>query len=193
MFSSVKSSVVAIILLLVISLTAVVMGFVLIEYKQLYADVVEDNLTGLSQNVSQELLPILTSTKSEKNKQVSIKNALIRLDAYDSVFQAQVFGIDMHLLKNYVGPAGKKDILRLNKISQVNMPLIEEGNGITDGFMFATTKIGESPFALGYLQIVFDLHGPLSASKFTLLSQTLSTVLIATAVVMTIAILLLNR
>jgi len=48
MFSSVKSSVVTIILLLVVSLTAVVMGFVLIEYEKLYSDVVEDNLSGLS-------------------------------------------------------------------------------------------------------------------------------------------------
>lgn len=193
MFCSVKSSVVAIILLLVVSLTSVVMGFVLIEYEQLYADVVEDNLTGLSQNVSQELLPILTSTQSDKAKQVSIKNVLMPLDAYDSVFQAQVFGIDTKLIKHYVGPAGKKDILRLNQISQVDIPLMEEGIRIADGFMFATKKIGESPFALGYLQLVFDLHGPLSASKFSLLSRTLSTILIATVVVMTIAILLLNR
>ncbi len=193
MFSSVKSSVVTIILLLVVSLTAVVMGFVLIEYEKLYSDVVEDNLSGLSQNFSQELLPILTSTQSEKAKQISIKDTLMNLDAYKSVFEAKVFGIDTTIIQSYVGPAGKQDILRLNKIDQIDMPLTDDGIKIANGFMFATKRIGESPFALGYIQVVVDLQGPLSASKLNLLSQTLSTILIATAVVMTIAILLLNR
>lgn len=193
MFSSVKSSVVTIILLLVVSLTAVVMGFVLIEYEKLYSDVVEDNLSGLSQNFSQELLPILTSTQSEKAKQISIKDTLMNLDAYKSVFEAKVFGIDTTIIQSYVGPAGKQDILRLNKIDQIDMPLTDDGIKIANGFMFATKRIGESPFALGYIQVVVDLQGPLSASKLSLLSQTLSTILIATAVVMTIAILLLNR
>ena len=193
MFSSVKSSVVTIILLLVVSLTAVVMGFVLIEYEKLYSDVVEDNLSGLSQNFSQELLPILTSTQSEKAKQISIKDTLMNLDAYKSVFEAKVFGIDTTIIQSYVGPAGKQDILRLNKIDQIDMPLTDDGIKIANGFMFATKRIGESPFALGYIQVVVDLQGPLSASKLSLLSQTLSTILIATAVVITIAILLLNR
>ena len=193
MFCSVKSSVVTIILLLVVSLTAVVMGFVLVEYEHLYVDVVEENVSGLSQNVAQELLPVLTANKSDKAKQVSIKETLLQLDTYQSVFQANVFGIDTKMLQQYVGPAGKHDILRLNEINLVAAPIENEGIRIHDGFMIATKKIGKSPFALGYLQVVFDLEGPLSASKFSLLSQTLTTVLIATAVVMTIALLLLNR
>lgn len=193
MFCSVKSSVVTIILLLVVSLTAVVMGFVLVEYEHLYVDVVEENVSGLSQNVARELLPVLTANKSDKAKQVSIKETLLQLDTYQSVFQANVFGIDTKMIQQYVGPAGKHDILRLNEINLVAAPIENEGIRIHDGFMIATKKIGKSPFALGYLQVVFDLEGPLSASKFSLLSQTLTTVLVATAVVMTIALLLLNR
>lgn len=193
MFSSVKSSVIAIILLLVVSLTAVVMGFVLIEYEELYAEVVENNLTGLSQNVTKDLLPVLTSGESATAQQVAIKDVLQHFKPYQSVLQANVYGLDTQLLQSFTGAAGQHDILRLGKVSEFKVGNIKEGVSVSDGLMVAVKKIGESPFSMGYLQVVFDLRGPLAQSKLSLLSQTLSTVLIATVVVMTIALLLLNR
>ena len=171
------------------------MGFVLIEYEQLYADVVQDNLTGLSHNAAEDLLPVLTASTDTAKQKKDIQALLAPLDAYSNVVQANVYAIDTRLLHRYTGPAGHQNIMQLsaNDNQSLDLRSMPEGISVKNGMMISITKIGETPFSLGYLQVIFDLQGPLTASKLSLLTQTLTTVSVATLGVMTIALLLLNR
>ena len=190
--SSIKTAVIAIILFLVLSLSFVVMGFLLFEYEKQYTSNTQATLVGITHNIHEELLETLQSIPAGQRQTTAIKKILDKFAQFQHVTQAQYFDINQTLVADYLNPKqnnAQPSWLEHNQQSALQpAPFTLEGANLV-----GVVKVGESPLSFGYLKVVNDLKTPLNASKTTLVKQTLPTVLGATVTVICLALLLLNR
>lgn len=191
-FSSIKTAIISIILFLVLTVSSAVLFFVVYEYKTLYSEAVSENLTGLTTNISRDLEATLIEGKEAFKLQNQIEQKLQRLAAYENVVFANVAFVDGQHITDFIGDnsiprARFKDVLATLP-SGFQTGVYEHG-----GYLVSVHQIGDTPFTLGYLQIVHNLEKTLLQSQFRLLTQTFPTVSLTTLLVILVAMVLLNR
>ena len=141
-----------------------VMYLTIEEHNQLYKESVVQNLTGLSENMSDELVSILSSDPEI----FKLNTTLLKLDRYEDVQYANIYDEGWATLQSYVNPqfASQQKILITYSEEQIHrFPL---GVSVQGDVLVSVHRIGEEAFLQGYLLIVHAFKGPLSESRLSL-------------------------
>lgn len=173
LFRSIKNTTITLTAISICFVCAAVLFFTIQEHENLYLDFVKKDIDGLSENMTNDLVPLLAS----KPDIFDLTTMLLRLDRYESVKYAVIYDKNWAELQVYVGAVFAKN----NLISQFRLkgfPVHTLGMNVLDGELVATKLIGDPRLPIGYLQIVYDVASPLQLSKFNLLKRVLPLTLV---------------
>lgn len=151
----------------ILGMIAVIIGVMYLtiqEHENLYKEYVVRNLTGLSENMSDELVSILSSEPDF----FKLTTTLLKLDRYEDVQYASIYDASWRSLQNYVNPdfSDQQDSLFAYSEEQIReFPL---GVSIQNDVLVSVHRIGEEAFSQGYLLIVHAFKAPLNQSTFYL-------------------------
>jgi diguanylate cyclase (GGDEF)-like protein len=141
-----------------------VMYLTIEEHKTLYKESVVRNLTGLSENMSDELVSIL-STEPDLFR---LTTTLLKLDRYEDVQYASIYDVDWQTLQNYVSPSFSQQQDALFTYTEEEIRSFPLGVSIQNDVLVSVHRIGEEAFSQGYLLIVHSFQGPIEESTFHL-------------------------
>lgn len=131
------------------------------EHEKLYRESVKQDLDGLSENLSNDLVTILAVNDNE----IELATILLRLDRYENVKFAHIFAVNNNLLSSYFGKQADVESA-LGNPNLINVlarfPL---GMSINNNQLVALKMIGDKRLPQGYLLIINDLKKPLETSK----------------------------
>jgi len=159
------------------------------EHENLYRQFVKSDLDGLSENIANDLIPIMGNGQDA----FYITTVLLRLDNYENVKFAAVLTPDFNQIETYVGQAEQsvKDISYYLQKYKLNTPT--SGLSYNKQELISFKPIGEADFPLGYLLIINDYQGPLDRSKLSLLQQALPLILLMLTIVIAFSLWLHNK
>lgn len=146
--------------ILFVSIFSIVIS--IIEHENLYRESVKQDLDGLSENLSNDLVTILATVDNE----IELTTILLRLDRYENVKFAHIFSVNGELLTSYFGKqADTENSLSYPDLNQIltSFPL---GMSIENDQLIAFKVIGDRRLPQGYLLIINDLKKPLETSKY---------------------------
>lgn len=169
-FRSIRSSIAAFTSISITLACTFVVVVSLSVYEELYLDSVKKDLDGLSSNLANDLLPIVSV---EQPEDFLLTMSLLRLDRYENVKFASILDADYSPIELYVGKSMvQRDEVgkRLSSQNNAKFPL---GVSVVNGELIAFKQIGELSLPQGYLLIVNDVESTLSTSKKTLLYRVL--------------------
>lgn len=138
------------------------------EHENLYLDFVKKDLDSMSENMTNDLVPLLAS----KPDIFDLTTILLRLDRYESVKYAVIFDINWGEKQVYIGELAIESSLT-TQLNRKEFTHYMPGIKLFKGELVVTKLIGDLRFPLGYLQIVYDIAHPLQLSKSNLLRQVL--------------------
>lgn len=173
-FKSIKTTLITLTVSAILVASSLVLFFSIVEHENLYREVVRSDLDGLSENLSNDLVSIMTKDADG----FAMASLLLRLDRYENVVYAEIHDPSFTILKKYFGRAAG-DVDKQNLSSSVpdiaSMPV-----GMNDGkdTLVALKRIGDEQIPLGYLLIANDIKGPLARSNKSLFIQVLPFMLI---------------
>jgi diguanylate cyclase len=155
------------------------------EHEKLYREAVKQDLHGLSENLSNDLVMLLANAAND----IELDTILLRLDRYENVKFAYIFDVSGRLLSSYIGPS--VDPASMQKSPNLNDYLQNYTLGmvVEKSQLIAFKQIGDERLPQGFLLIVNDLQGPLEKSKNLMLISILP--LIGLVVALTIFMLYL--
>lgn len=176
---SLRTEIAVLALASILCIGALVLWFSVNAYESLYKKAASDDLDGLSENLSVDLI----SSVNEQDE-FATDYTLLKLSQYDNVRIAIIYNTQGSVLHQYLGNA-----LTRNKTPDQVRALLESIDfqqylqhpiGMTQGnqTLVAKKRIGDRQSGLGFLIIENDLAGPLNASKQDLLSSILPWVLV---------------
>ncbi|WP_199243975.1 putative bifunctional diguanylate cyclase/phosphodiesterase [Bacterioplanes sanyensis] len=155
--------------LIFMSVIALTIFFLAIkEHRSLYAHYAESDLDALSDNMANELLPLL----SRERQFFQLKTYLLKLDPYENTQGAAIFDKDWRLLETYIGYQ-QQHLKQHQQIDFTGWSLRQPGLHREDGHLIAVKAIGDPNWVLGYLVIVRDFSSPLEQSTHSLTWQVL--------------------
>ncbi|WP_339770630.1 EAL domain-containing protein [uncultured Paraglaciecola sp.] len=143
------------------------------EYEKLYLESTRGDLEGLSENLANDLVSLITTEPDT----FEVTATLLRLDRYENVKYAVVYDSHWQRLNMYFGPLFTPSASEIN-IDLDRLKLSPLGVRVKDGELIALKLVGDARLPLGYLLIVNDAVGPLNKSKLTLLKRVLPLVLL---------------
>lgn len=188
MFKSIKSPLAITIVGAVVFTTVVVLWLAIGEHQELYSKAVKADLTALSRNISDDVMPSLEFTSSNLD---DIEKALKRLAPYENLVIARVYDNRQILLTEFVGRAAKQvDLKQVQTLATPKLPL---GNHSIGGVLLNVERIGEQASPAGTLILVSNLKGPIDNSRTSLLLHSLPLILISLIITIGVSLLLLNR
>ena len=152
---------------------AVLLSSILV-HEALYLETVREDLEGLSDNMSHDLLPVM----AESPDIVSLTTVLLRLDSYEHVKYSIVFDTNWRELQRYIGNANVTDIDNTSLVDAQKFASVSRGVSVFNNELIALKRIGEPSYPLGFLLIVIDLEGPLMASRSSLLLKVMPVTLV---------------
>ena len=131
------------------------------EHENLYRESVKQDLDGLSENLSNDLVTVLATPDNE----IDLTTILLRLDRYENVKFAHVFLVNGQLLSSYFGKQAEVK----NRLSNPDLNLVLNeftlGMSVNSNQLVAFKVIGDKRLPLGYLVIINDLKKPLETSR----------------------------
>ena len=145
--------------ILFVSVFSIVISMV--EHENLYRESVKQDLDGLSENLSNDLVTVLATPDNE----IDLTTLLLRLDRYENVKFAHIFSVNNQLLSSYFGKQAdlqNSDNQPTLSFVLASFPL---GMSIDDGQLVALKVIGDKRLPQGYLLIINDLKKPLELSR----------------------------
>nr|WP_241664475.1 EAL domain-containing protein [Ningiella ruwaisensis] len=174
--------------------SALVVVFAMQAYKDLYRQGASDDLNGLSENLSIDLMIMM----SDEPDIFSIANLLLKLDQYENVRIAAVYDQQRKLIQPYYGKVISNTSLANSEavISQINFDdykSFDVGMHADKESVIAFKRIGEEELTLGYLLIINDLSMPLKKSTQALILKVFPFVFFTLLITAAIIILLQNR
>lgn len=168
LFSSIRASLLITALVFTLLLTAAVMALAVNEHENLYLQTTTANLDSLTQNMSDDILPVMGTQLDI----VALTSTLLRLDAYSEVVFANVYDRELNIVQQYIGQAGRNDLNQVMALSNaINEPAL--GTSIVGEYLYSVDRIGDSQFPQGYLVVVNDVNTTLSKSKQQFILATL--------------------
>ena len=169
MFSSIRTAMVVILSVVVMSSSASVLWLTVSEHEQLFLESQQNNLFALTRNMANDLVPFMEQSPRDT---FSLNVVLLRLEPYRNVINATIFDNDHQLVEFYVGLQGRR-------VDEAMLPAsykpsdMTMGISISDGKLYSLERIGEQAFPVGYLLIVVDLNKSLSESRRSLVFRTM--------------------
>jgi diguanylate cyclase (GGDEF)-like protein len=145
-------------------------------HEELYLDAVKKDLDGLSSNLADDLLPIMSMDRPDN---FELTTALLMLDRYENVKFSVILDSDFNAVELY---AGRSLISRDQIDSRLNPQAIaklSKGVEVVNGELIAFKHIGERSLPQGYLLIINDALNPLYLSKQTLFYRVLPLTILA--------------
>lgn len=133
------------------------------EHRELYSRYVESDLRALSDNMANDLVPIIGSS----DYFFELRRYLLTLEPYENVLGAAVFNQDWQVLEVYAGETMREREDRAG-VNFGEWALQAQGMHRQDGKLIAVKRVGEAPLVMGHLVLVIDLEGPLKDSTFSL-------------------------
>lgn len=188
-FQSVKSTLATLTIFTIIIVSFSVLVVSIFEHENLYQKFVKSDLDGLSENITNDLVPLIGDTRDV----FYITTVLLRLDHYENVKFAAVLTPEFTPIETYIGKANipSKDIqYYFNKYDLNNTPF---GISTNKEELISFKYIGDKHLPLGYLLVVNDYQGPLDRSKLSLLKQALPIILVVLAIVIIFSLWLHNK
>lgn len=185
---SLKAEIAVLALVSIFTISVLVLWFSVNAYESLYKQAASDDLNGLSQNLSIELI---NNVVEQEQDPFAITNTLLKLDQYENVRFAAVFNEDRVLIEPYYGKVTMRALGSIergekgNKLSASDLSVNFEdylkypvGMTETNGLILAKKRIGDAQSPVGYLLIANDLSLPLNNSKKDLLLSVLPWVML---------------
>lgn len=172
MFNSIKSSLVALTIMTILVTSVLVLMFSIQEHENLYLESVRADLDGLSENLSNDLIPLMVKTAET----YEIGAVLLRLDRYPNISYAKVYSADFRLMQEYEGRANTEDLGSISK--RLDVSNAEQGVRRNRGQMYAFKMIGDNRLPLGYLLISSDIETPMAESNLSLFNQVLPPIIL---------------
>ena len=171
---SIRTAVVILSLLCLAVIAVAVLLLSLNEHKELYSRYVQSDLSALSENMANDLVEIL----NQPDNQFELKRYLLSLDPYPHVRVAAVYDPEWQLIDLYIGQAGGVQGAQVLDPLHRQLRLQNTGTHHIQTDLVAIQAIGDTPYQLGYLVIVNDFEGPISASTRKLIASLLPPLLI---------------
>jgi diguanylate cyclase (GGDEF)-like protein len=188
-FNSIKTTLITLTVSAILVASTLVLFFSIVEHEKLYREVVRSDLDGLSENLSNDLVALMTHGSDG----FDIAALLLRLDRYENVMYAEIYDPNFKLLKKYFGRAsGEVDKQNISP-SQTNLDAMPVGMNDAKDRLIALKRIGDEQIPLGYLLIANDIEKPLHRSNRSLFIQVLPSMLGILLVAIAIAFWLHHR
>jgi diguanylate cyclase (GGDEF)-like protein len=189
MFSSIRTSIGAVVILAISTASLSVLWFTLNEHEELYLESQKNNLYALSRNISSDLVPDMESYPLDP---ISIMAILLRLDPYQDVIHAAVYDNNFSLIESYVGRRGR-ELTQIPTGATVDPSLYPLGITIDSGRLISIDRIGEQSFPLGYLLIVNDTQEAISVSRHSLAYRSAPWILLIISIASVVFLFIVNR
>ncbi|WP_371194991.1 putative bifunctional diguanylate cyclase/phosphodiesterase [Glaciecola sp. SC05] len=170
LFKSIRSSIAALTSFSIVLACVAVIAVSLSVYEELYLDSVKKDLDGLSSNLANDLLSIVSADIPDD---FELTTSLLRLDRYENVKFAAILDKDYQTKELYGGKSLNSMDEITNRLNTLENSEIKLGVGVSEGELIAFKQIGEISLPQGYLLIVNDVMTPLAQSKETLLYRVL--------------------
>lgn len=175
LFRSIKTSLIILTVAAILVTSMSVLLFSISEHEKLYVDSVESDLNGLSENMSNDLIPLLVN---EIDK-FELASVLLRLDRYPNIKIARVYKPNLTMLQEYLGRASST-LNSQEPISEIiDVENLSLGMGRGQSQLYAYKLIGDERLPLGYLYIATDIAGPIKQSNISLFYQVLPPTIIS--------------
>jgi diguanylate cyclase (GGDEF)-like protein len=178
LFKTIKNTTTTLTVLAIFFSCAAVLIFSIQEHEQLYLEAVQSDLDGLSENMANDLVPLLATEPD----MFDLTTMLLRLDRYENVKYAVIYNEAWVEQQVYISNAGSKNSVTLD-INIENLKRHAKGVQIKDDELIALKLVGDKRLPLGYLLIVNDSAGPLNKSKLSLLKSALPLTLLVVLIV----------
>ncbi len=163
---SMRTAIMLLALVFMVTIAAAVFTLAINEHRNLYQRYAESDLNALSDNMANELLPLL----AQQQHFFQLKTFLLKLDPYAHTEGAAIYDPQWQLLESYYGQR-QQALAQPQRISFVNWPHRDVGLFLQDGNLVAVKPIGDPSLLLGYLVIIRDLTEPLNNSTRNLSMQ----------------------
>lgn len=144
-----------------------VLAFSIQEHQSLYKDAVKRDLDALSENMSNDLLPILANNTDE----FELTTTLLRLDTYQNVILAAIYDKNWQQITLYRGKALQHTSQLLSTILPKNFTRFSQGVNEFNGNLIVIKTVGEETLPQGYLVIINDAETAMNKSMYSLLSN----------------------
>lgn len=168
-FRSIKSTLTSMTVIATMAMAMFVLGFAIYEHKNLYKQSVRADLNALTENMSNDLVPILANDADE----FELVTLLLRLESYENVVVAAVYDENWNVLQTYLGASSMETQVDPITLLPSDIQSIPLGVTYRESDLVALKRIGEITFTQGYLLIVNDSSTPLNKSTLSLI-QTVS-------------------
>lgn len=178
-FKTIRSSLAALTSMAITLACAAVIIVSVSVYEELYIDSVKRDLDGLSSNLANDLLPLISSTEPDS---FELTTALLRLDRYDNVKFATILDSQLKPIELYGGKSFTSREEMDARLQPENIATLGLGVNFVNGELIAFKHIGERSLPQGYLLIINDASVQLAQSKKTLLQRVLPLTVIIIAI-----------
>lgn len=168
LFKTIKNTTTTLTVIAILLACSAVLVFALQEHENLYLESVRSDLDGLSENMANDLVPLLVTNSDT----FEISTLLLRLERYNHVKFAVVFDETWQQRDVYFGDAFDKAQLGF-KVKRNDLKKQALGVQVNNNELIALKLIGDVRLPVGYLLIVNDSLKPLNNSKLNLLKQVL--------------------
>jgi diguanylate cyclase (GGDEF)-like protein len=170
LFKTIRSSLAALTSIAITLACAAVITLSVSVYEELYIDAVKKDLDGLSSNLANDLLPIVSDDAPDS---FEMTTALLRLDRYDNVKFAAILNSEFSAIELYGGKSFSSREEMNEKLTLEQLQALDLGVNVIRGELIAFKAIGEISLPQGYLLVINDASAQLSQSKLTLLQRVL--------------------
>jgi len=188
LFRTIKNTTTTLTVIAICLVCTAVLIFSIQEHENLYRESVRSDLDGLSENMANDLVLLL----SADHDSAEISTFLLRLKMFRNVKFAALFDGEWQQQEVYLGDAFDEASTGLN-IQVDNLKKRPWGVLIEKDELLALKMIGDARLPLGYLLIVYDLQGPLTKSKLSLLKRVLPLTLLVVLIVIIISFFIQQR
>jgi diguanylate cyclase (GGDEF)-like protein len=168
LIKTIKNTTTTLTVIAILLACSAVLVFALQEHENLYLESVRSDLDGLSENMANDLVPLLVTNSDT----FDISTLLLRLERYNHVKFAVVFDETWQQRDVYFGDAFDKTQLGF-KVKRNDLKKQALGVQVNKNELIALKLIGDVRLPVGYLLIVNDSLKPLNNSKINLLKQVL--------------------
>ncbi len=160
LFVSIRTSLLALALSVTLLIATAVMLLAVNEHENLYLQTTNANLSSLTANISNDLLPVM----GDDLDIVSLTSILLRFESYQDIMFANVYDRNLNIIQQYVGRAGRDSLSSVQRLSDelIEPPL---GTYQLGNYLYSVNRIGDSQYPVGYLVVVNDVDKVLSQSK----------------------------
>ena len=167
MITRISAKIIAVTIGLVFLCSAAFLWLSIKEHEQVYKETVSSHLEAFTNNLSHDLVPLMTSNEGD----IQVATKLLNLEEYGNVRYAIVYDESWQLIRQYISPKYMSSIASQKSIPPFNIQDIPLGLTILNGELISVKRIGNDSYVLGYLVVVNEYDQPLEQSNLSLIKS----------------------